>query len=101
MSKPNSEGSSEPEKIVMVVKETEEGSPRVAAIASGAAADALLDKAHSEEVDVVQDEDMIHGLLPAPVEGEVIPVEIYELIASLINFTQELNEVEWDVDDTH
>jgi len=71
-----------------------DGRTRVKAIGTGAAADEIIARAQESGVEVRRNAEQVEELLRAEADGEApsIPPEIYELMATVINFAQELNE---------
>lgn len=71
-----------------------DGRTRVKAIGTGAAADEIIARAQESGVEVRRNAEQVEELLRAEADGETpsIPPEIYELMATVINFAQELNE---------
>lgn len=69
-----------------------DGRTRVKAIGTGAAADEIIARAQESGVEVRRNAEQVEELLRAEGEEHSIPPEIYELMATVINFAQELNE---------
>lgn len=60
--------------------------------AVGAAAAEIVEQAQATGVEVQRDPDFVGELLRKQGEGTGIPLAIYELMAEVINFAQELND---------
>lgn len=69
-----------------------DGRPKVVAAGQGAAAEEIVAKAQASGVEVRQDAEMVNELLQAETEGAHIDSRIYELMTSIVNFAQELND---------
>ncbi len=69
-----------------------DGKRRVKAIGTGAAADEIIARAQESGVEVRRNAEQVEELLRQEGEDHSIPPEIYELMATVINFAQELNE---------
>ncbi|MEW6277554.1 MAG: EscU/YscU/HrcU family type III secretion system export apparatus switch protein [Candidatus Eremiobacterota bacterium] len=70
----------------------QDGRPRVVAAGQGAVADEIVARAEAAGVEVRHDPETVHELLQAEGEGTRIDPEIYELMTTVINFAQELND---------
>lgn len=69
-----------------------DGRPKVVAAGQGAEAEAIVARAQAAGVDVRRDAEMVNELLQAETEGAKIDSRIYELMTTIVNFAQELNE---------
>ncbi len=69
-----------------------DGRTRVLASAQGRQAEEMVERAREAGVEVQQDARRVEELLREGSEGSNIPLEVYELMATVINFAQELNE---------
>ncbi len=81
-----------PGKVAVALARGADGAPRVVASGRGAQARRILEQAREAGVEVQQDAQRVEELLREQSEGSSIPLEVYELMATVINFTQELNE---------
>lgn len=69
-----------------------DGRPKVVAAGQGAQAEAIVAKAQASGVDVRQDAEMVNELLQSEPEGARIDSRIYELMTTIVNFAQELDQ---------
>ncbi len=69
-----------------------DGRPKVVAAGQGAEAEAIIAKAQQSGVEVRKDAEMVDELLQAETEGARIDSRIYELMTTIVNFAQELND---------
>jgi len=69
-----------------------DGQARVLASARGQQAEEMVELACRSGVEVQQDARRVEELLREESKGSNIPLEVYELMATVINFAQELNE---------
>lgn len=80
------------ERVAVAVRQGQDGKTRIVASGRGHQADQIVETAREAGVEVHQDPKRVEALLRAESEGSSIPIEIYELMATIINFAQELNE---------
>lgn len=106
MSKPSWHDAMEPpkKKKAVALKVGKDGVARVVRTAEGAAAEKLIAKAAASGTEVRQDAQQVESLLKqnaekveqalqkAHPENNGMPPEIYELMVTIMNFAQELNE---------
>lgn len=70
-----------------------DGRPKVVAAGQGAVADEIVAKAQASGVEVRKDAEMVQQLLRDETDpGTRIDSEIYELMTTIVNFAQELND---------
>jgi type III secretion system FlhB-like substrate exporter len=69
-----------------------DGRRRVVAAGTGAAAEEIIARAQESGVEVRRNAGQVEELLRAEGEEHSIPPEVYEIMAAVINFAQELNE---------
>ena len=91
MSRPEAE----PKKVAVALGPSPEGGLRIVASGTGRDAEELVEKAREAGVEVQQDARKVERLLREQGEGSSIPLEIYELMATVIHFAQEVNEARW------
>ncbi|MCA9793525.1 MAG: EscU/YscU/HrcU family type III secretion system export apparatus switch protein [Candidatus Eremiobacteraeota bacterium] len=81
------------EKVAVAYKQMPDGSTRVVAAGTGVEAEKIIAQAQASGVQVRRNEDEVEQLLRSENEqGSNVPPEIYELMAVVINFAQEVNE---------
>lgn len=85
----------QPEKVAVAVAAGPDGTPRVVASGRGRQAEELVERAREGGLEVHKDARRVEELLREESEGANVPLEIYELMATVINFAQELNEARW------
>ncbi len=88
MSRPESESG----RLAVALGTGGDGQIRVLASAQGRQAEELIERARGAGVEVQQDARRVEELLREESKGSNIPLEVYELMATVINFAQELNE---------
>jgi len=80
------------EKVAVALSRGAGGASRVVASVRGGQAERLVEQAREAGIEVQQDARRVEELLREQSEGSSIPLEVYELMATVINFAQELNE---------
>ncbi len=88
MSRPEAESG----KAAVALARVADGTTRVVASGRGEQAEQIVERAREAGVEVQQDARRVEELLREESEGSSIPLEVYELMATVINFAQELNE---------
>lgn len=85
----------EEEKRALIVETDAQGRTRVVGEATGEEAERLIAKAQASGVEVRQNAAQLEQLMQQEQEGgEEVPPEIYDLMATIIGFAQELSQ-EW------
>jgi type III secretion system FlhB-like substrate exporter len=80
------------EKKALAIKREEDGTQSVIAFGTGKDAEAILEKAASHNIEIVQDPDEIERILSRE-KKDVVPERIYSLISEVVSFVTELNEL--------
>ncbi|MCL2399761.1 MAG: EscU/YscU/HrcU family type III secretion system export apparatus switch protein [Defluviitaleaceae bacterium] len=78
------------QKAVAIHYNSDEDSPRVVAKGAGVIADKILEKAKDTEVKVYQDAKLVEELTKMDL-GQHIPPELYEVVAQVLVFINELD----------
>lgn len=80
------------EKMAVALKTGPDGRTRVVAAGTGAEAEKIIASARAAGVEVRQDADEVQELIASEGDESSVPPQIYELMATVVNFAQELNE---------
>lgn len=80
-------------KVAVTVGLDAQGKERVIASAAGEKAQQAIEEAQASGVPVREDPQLVGDLLRRQGGGAAIAPEIYELMASIIDFTQELSDL--------
>ncbi|MGM9998187.1 MAG: hypothetical protein ACI38Q_02145 [Candidatus Bruticola sp.] len=88
MSKP------EPAKVaVSVALSSEDGRTKAVSSAIGRKAEEMIEKAEQDGVSVIQDSELVGELLEGQGSRAAISPKLYELMASVLDFVQELSDL--------
>ena len=79
-------------KRALILREDAQGQSRVVGIVEGADAEAVIAKAQASGVEVRKDAQEVEQFLRPQAEESNVPQEVYDLMATIIGFAQELNE---------
>jgi len=79
------------QKAVALQYNPEEHAPKVIARGAGVVAEKILDKAEEAEITVYQDAKLVEELTRTDI-GEHIPPELYEVVAQVLIFINELDK---------
>ncbi len=79
-------------KVAFAFKENETGGLRVVAVGKGSVAERIIKEAEQAGVPVRRDPESVRRLLREEGAGTQVPAEVYEIMATVIDFAQELNE---------
>ncbi|MCR4784108.1 MAG: hypothetical protein K6A35_06270 [bacterium] len=93
MSKPESVSELKSAKVAVSVAYSEDGTTKVLASAVGDKAEAMIARAEEEGVEVVKDSQKVGELLEEQGNEAVIAPRLYELMAAVIDFSQELSDL--------
>lgn len=78
-------------KVAAIQYELEDDAPRVIAKGKGFVADKLLEKAKEEDLPIYKDEKLVESLNQLDI-GQYIPAELYEVVAEVLLFIDELDQ---------
>lgn len=69
--------------------------PKVIARGKGIVADKILEKANNEDLPIYKDEALAHTLTQLDI-GEMIPEELYQVVAEIMVFVNDLDKLYMD-----
>jgi flagellar biosynthesis protein len=81
------------DKKALAIKREEDGALKVIAYGQGRDAEAIIEKARENDIEVVRDPEEVVRILEHEKE-KAVPEKIYQLIGEIVTFVTELNE-EW------
>lgn len=79
-------------KAVAVQYDSREISPKVIAKGAGIVADNIIEKASESKVPIYEDASLVESLTKVEI-GQAIPPELYEIVAEVLVFVSDLDEL--------
>ena len=84
-------------KAVALSYDVEDGAPKVLAAGQGYLAEKIIEKAEQADVPLYRDDELVKSLLDLEI-GELIPAELYEVVAEILVYVDKMERLKEKMD---